>query len=300
MKIIQSFAYYKEGNSYISKFLGYDESQNPLYLYKNFYTFLLSYLTLHKYYGDITMICNKEAHDKLLKYIPYDNFLFLECEKEFEYWSTYKIDAMKAVSGDIIHVDSDVFIFNDLFRPFIQNKNFDMMVQHKITSERCFLSDFFYHNLDFFTKNNIIDVELYDNCSCCTSVFGLREMDKENYFKISDALYNGFKKEMIRVSDMGLKNVIIEEFAAYLGAFKNKLKIYEILPQNLINECGENGAGDKVKYTHLWFGTKFKNNIIKLVKNKIKKEFPDKYCLVENFDDIVYNRTEKVLINGSN
>ena len=65
MKIIQTFAIFDEVSPYLTN------KRNFEYVYLNFYSFILSYITIKKIYGPITMICNQEAYDAFIKYIPY-------------------------------------------------------------------------------------------------------------------------------------------------------------------------------------------------------------------------------------
>lgn len=53
MKIIQSFAEFEEGTPHLD-----DENVDKKSL--NFYSFLLSYLTINKYHGSVTMYCNQK------------------------------------------------------------------------------------------------------------------------------------------------------------------------------------------------------------------------------------------------
>ena len=64
MRIIQSHAEFEEGSPHYGA-----EKKASL----NFYSFILSYLTLKKYYGHVTMYCNERAEKLLIKYIPYDS-----------------------------------------------------------------------------------------------------------------------------------------------------------------------------------------------------------------------------------
>jgi len=123
----------------------------------NFYSFLLSYLTLKKYHGSVTMYTNQSAHRSLIKHIPYDNIVLMENKNKFDFWNKYKLDAMEKVNGDVI-------------------------------------------------------------------------------------------------------------------------------PYNLVLKYGLNRASDISKYTHMWFDSKFDSKNIGLLKNKVRKEFPDSYHLIEKYD----------------
>src|SRR5579859_4047302 len=114
MNIVQSFSLFESGNPYTKE-------SDPKKKCLNFYTFLLSYLTLKKYYGQVTMYTNQAAYDLFMKYIPYDNVVMKENERSFSEWNYYKVDVIREQTNDFIHVDSDVFIFSNLLDPFIKN-----------------------------------------------------------------------------------------------------------------------------------------------------------------------------------
>jgi hypothetical protein len=81
----------------------------------------------------------------------------------------------------------------------------------------------------------------------------------------------------------------LEEFTLYLTALKNKLKWHEILPYEEVIDVGLHKTCENHKYTHMWFQSKFTENNIKLIKNKIKKDFFKYYYLVEKYDEITSN-----------
>lgn len=87
MKIIQSFAQYVDGSPYVLL------NENVIYL--NFYTYLLSFLTLKKYYGSVTMYTNQLGFETIVKHIPYDEIIILENQHGIERWNLYKLQAIK-------------------------------------------------------------------------------------------------------------------------------------------------------------------------------------------------------------
>lgn len=149
MKIIQSFAQFDEGSPYMM-----GRKRNRFYAPLNFYTFLLSYITLKKFYGSVTMFCNKEAYKNLTKHIPYDEIYIKENESPFELWNMYKINCLKEVGDDLIHVDSDVMIFEDFFRPFIDD-DIDVLVQHIVSRKHNDGKHFVFEQKEFYEKTKI-------------------------------------------------------------------------------------------------------------------------------------------------
>ena len=281
MKIFQTFAQFDENGPYMQKM---KDKQN---VYLNFYTFLLSYLTLNKYYGSITMYCNQKAYDTFIKYIPYDEIIIKENKNDFFFWNMYKIDMMKLQNEDFIHVDSDVFIFDDLFKNFIDG-HYDMMVQDIIPPSENFVKDFYWDNYSYLTNGSLSLSGSYDNRCVSCGTFGMKKHVLDNYFYIVDIIHDAMKRKKLK--SVNCQTMILEEFMAYLVALKYNYKIYDILPYDLVVKHNVRKVGDIVKYTHLWTNSKFKDDMVAKVKNKIKKDFPDKFSLVNFYDRNIYNK----------
>ena len=280
MKIIQSFAQFDEGSPYM-------QNNNKRNIYLNFYTFLLSYLTLKKYYGSVTMYCNQQAYDTFIKYIPYDEIIIKENKNDMDFWNVYKIDIMKLQNEDFIHVDSDVFIFNDLFSKFI-NGNHDMIVQDIIPPSENFVKKFFWDNYSYLTNGNLSLSTSYDNRCVSCGTFGMKKHMLNKYFYIFDIIHNAMKENKLKSNNC--QTMILEELMAYLTALKYNNKIYDVLPYDLVLKHGVKKVGDIKKYTHLWTNSKFRNDIIFKVKKRIKKDFPKKYDLVEFYDKNIISK----------
>jgi len=295
MKIIQSFAQFDDGCMYAGGRLNGSE------VYLNFYTFFLSYLTLKKYYGAVTMFCNQKAYDTFIKYIPYDEIVIKENTHSQEFWSAYKIDVISEMTETFIHVDSDVFIFKDLFRPFIENPDkYDIIVQHTIPESKNFIRDFVDDNSKFINEINIIDSKKYDRrCFSCGTI-GMNIKVKDQYIRDTKNLYNGIvSKKMIGNYDW-IKGMILEELSLYLITLQHNFKWFDILPYDDILRLGDNGAGYPNKYTHMWFDTKFVKRNVELIKSKTKKDFPLEYKVVENYDKIITKYDIKYLSHTHN
>jgi hypothetical protein len=277
MKIIQSFAQFEEGSPYMT-----NKKHDPRL---NFYSFFLSYLTLKKYYGSVTMYANKSAVNSLIKYIPYDEVVVKENNNKFDFWNKFKVDVIRETNEDFIHVDSDVFLFDDLFRPFINDNNYQLIIQDIIPENKNFLRQFFYDNIPELKKCFNVDENIklnYDGRCVSCGVFGMKKDMKEKYMTVSDNIYhsivNGKLKNVI------CQTMIYEELTAYLVAMNNGFNIYDVVPHKLSLNYGLNRASDISKYTHMWFDSKFDSKNIGLMKNKVRKEFPDSYHLIEKYD----------------
>jgi len=285
MKIIQSFSEFEEGNPYYDK----DEYGDKKYL--NFYTFLLSFLTLNKYYGEVTMYCNQKAYDSFIKYIPYSEIIILENNNSFDFWSCYKVDVIRLQTEKFIHVDNDVFIFDDLFSEFINSNTYNVISQdiiHKgLTEDIHFFLDhyeeFLNNNSDFFIDNDIINPNIYDSkCVSCGTI-GMTLEVRDEWIKIHDKIKYQYENELFDFMPNYI-TTIAEELSLYLVILKNDLNLYKVLPQNLVDIHGVLDTGNIVKYTHMWFDSKFNSKYVKLIKNKIKKDFPKYINLIKEYE----------------
>ena len=289
MEIIQSFAEFDEG-SY--NFLP-DEDITRRYM--SFYSFLLSYLTLHKYYGNVTMFCNKMSHNRFVKYIPYDKINILENKNDIKFWSYYKVDAMRTMKEKFIHVDSDVFIFDDLYAPFVNNNRYDIIVQDIIPKRKNSCAHFVKNNKKFLFENNIIDYRNYDGRCFSCGTLGITPKLLSEYIDICDVLKKAYlDKKLVNAEPLGM---ILEELSLYLFTLSKKTSIYEVLPHDEILEHGIEKVGNIRKYTHMWFGNKFKPKMIKLMKSKIRKDFPDSYHIVEKYEKDVMSKLNKKILD---
>ena len=284
MKIIQSFAEFEEGSPYA-------KNQN---IKLNFYSFLLSYLTLRKYYGSVTMHCNQKAYDSFIKYIPYDKIILMENKNNFIFWSYYKIDAMKTMTEDFIHVDSDVFIFDDLFRKYITG-NYDAIVQNRWGREQNnYIRNFVDKNSEFVIENNIINPKIYDGGSLCSGVVGMKLGVRNQYVESTDKIKKAYTEKKLDNVEGNAISLISEELPLHLLALKNNLKVYEVLPPDLVKLHGVRKAGNVLKYTHMWFNTKFNPTYIEAMKKKIKEDFPKYYSLIEKYESEVLGKIKMV------
>jgi hypothetical protein len=281
MKIIQSFAEFENGNFYLD--IQGSEWNNK---YLNFYSFLLSYLTLKKYYGGVTMYCNQKAYDSFIKYIPYDEVKIVENGNDFTFWSYYKVDIMKRMRSDFIHVDSDVFIFDDLFTPF---NNSDIIVQDKICLDGSPLKEGVPIILNYLKSEKILDVSKYDGKFLSCGVVGMRNEIKKRYVVVCDALKKGYVEKKFNV-DKQYASILIEELPMHLIALDGNYKVHEILPHDEIIKRGAIMVGNDHKYTHMWFGSKFNPQYVKAMKLKIRKEFPLYGELIDRFESEVLDK----------
>lgn len=283
MGIIQSYAQFDEGNPYLKEKGIKDDSKK----YLNFYSFLLSYATLKHFYGGVVMYCNQKAFDTFVKYIPYDFIIIKENRHDFDFWNLYKIDMMKESNQDeVIHVDCDVFLHNDLFIEFIQNKG-DILVQDIVPKEENIVLDFVPNNKKYLAEKKIFTKE-YDGKYTSCGVIGLKKHVKEKFFEAVEIISNDLKQFK---KDNGLpmhkQIIIMEELLLYLVAVENNFKILDILPHDLILKHGHENVGDMVGYVHLWRGHKYlEDNIIKM-RNAIQLNYTEYYQYILEYEEKV-------------
>jgi len=273
MKIIQSFAKFEKGSPYDNK------NKNA---HLNFYSFLLSYLTLNKYYGHVTMICNESALDSFIKYIPYDEIILLENKYDFVYWSAYKTEAIRQIDDDFIHVDTDVFIFDDIFRPFIDG-NYDIILQN-LSNNNGTAIDYVKHNINFLKNSGIIGGNGYDGGFASCGVLGLKNKVKENYYDAVDKTYDAMKNGTIKNVDEVWHAMILEELTLYFVLHNYGYSVYNILKSELIGDFSTQEIGSFSNFTHMWFANKFNQRNVDLIKRKIRTEFPHYRKLIDKYE----------------
>jgi len=265
MQIIQSFAKYEGISPYIDK-----RKSKADYFYLNFYSMLLSYITLQRQYGSVTMFCDKAAYDALIKYIPYDNVEIVENQNDILMWSKYKLDIMKTIGEDFIHVDQDVIVFDDFYKSFIDGKC-DVLVQDVVSKKRNFTKMFIYENLDFLKETKIL-TKPYDGQAFSGGSLGLRKHVQDYYFKAVDIFYDGMVE--FGIENIPLAAMILEETLLYLITTENDFKYDYILPQKDVDEMGLMFAGDKIGYLHLWAANKFKRIYIQQLRKELFTNHP--------------------------
>lgn len=284
MKIIQTYSSFDEGSPYLNNV---NDKERMLL---QFYTFLLSYATLKKYYKRVSMFCNERAYKTLIKYIPYDEIILIENKNSFKFWSYYKVDIIKLIEEDFVHVDCDVFLFDDLFSKFISNNEYDIIVQDVLSPQhnisRTYVDDF----SDYLNQHNIFNVNMYDGkCFSCGTI-GMRIKFKDSYVQMCDLIKKGFEYHPDReVKYMGM---ICEELALYLYAQKHGLKFYDILPYEDTLQYGTCETGNKMKYTHMWFHTKFEVEYAKLIRNKLLTSFPEYKAYINLYEEEIIKNTD--------
>lgn len=281
MKIIQSFAQFDEGSYYLRH-----DKNNANKTYLNFYSMLLSVLTLQKYYDRVTMYCNKRAYDGFIKYLPYHEIKILENKNSFTFWNYYKVDVMRTQTSKFIHVDPDVFIFGDLFSEFINGNKYDIIVQDMIPDYINPVVKEIPALRNYLKTSGLMNPEICDGKAFSNGVIGMNIKTLKEYIKVSDNLKHAFENGKLKVNE-DLISMISEEVAIYLLARRDNLTYCEILPYNSILKNGSRQTANENKYTHMWGDSKFNPQYINAMKLKIKKEFPSYGELIDQYDNEV-------------
>jgi hypothetical protein len=266
MKIIQSFAKYDEGVPQFRK------NQKKDYFYLNFYSFILSYITLKEQHGSVIMFCNQSAYDSIIKYIPYDEVIIKENDNSFIMWSKYKLDCIREVNDDLIHVDSDVIIFDKIFKPFIE-EDYDIIVQNILTCDINVVSQFGFIQKEFLNKTNILTKPYDGKCFSCGTL-GLKKNIRDYYYTAIDILYDAILE--LGLEKTGDPPMLLEEQLLYYIAKENDFKTYEIIPNHMVKTPTDIiSNGNKLGYLHLWYKLKFKKNIIQIIRKKMFYDYPE-------------------------
>jgi hypothetical protein len=279
MKIVQAFSILNTNS--IPQFHG--EKINIKYL-NLYYSFLYSYVTLKKHYGAVTMYSDKKTYLNFIKYIPYDHVVFFE-NKYLEYkelWSIYKIEALKQVKEPFIFVDPDVYIYDYVFDKFISSDN-DILVQAITEKDKNYLN-FFNLNKPFFETNNI--PLPFDNL-CWDGVFGVKNIDIfKKYVKIFDVFLNGYLNNKFICDDNS--NISFTEFCEVIPilstTLKHNLSLETIYSQNEYDLYELLKFNNKYKFCHLVGETKYRNNVIDLIKKEIYENYNEYYKYITIFE----------------
>jgi len=293
MKIVQSFALFEKGSPYLQKGRGSLRymlmKKDTSYVYLNFYSALLSFITLKVRYGHVTMYCNQIAYDTLFKYIPYDEIVIMENENGMDFWNKYKLDVIKTIGEDFIHVDPDVFIFSNFFDEFIKGDG-DILVQDIVPAKNNLLAFFARENVEFLKEIGAMTWE-YDGRAISGGVLGMKKHTQAEYFRVTDLFYCEMMK-FIKDNGEGIKyqSLILEELMLYLVAIENDYKILDVLPYDLILKHGIEKTGDIVNYVHLWRKTKFKPKYIKMIRKIIKNAYSQYQEYIEKYDEVIKRR----------
>jgi len=281
MNIYHSYIYFKNVNTVITQ-----TNQHHL----NFYSYLLSYILLKQLYGSVSMVCNKNALDLFVKYIPYDNIIMVnppQVNNHDKFWSLLKINSYKNMKAPFIHVDGDVLIFKNLFNKFI-NGNYDILTQSiepiniNDTSQ---YTDSYNYTRDILRSNGFELLNLL-YCALNCGVFGVK----------SEIIKNEYIDTVNRAGNILNKSEYVNQLHSYFPAFleqyllmdyieRKKLRRTEIFDEHSLVQKGLEQLANENGYAHLWCDTKYNKKWIELIKVNIKTKFPEYFKHITNFEN---------------
>jgi len=117
---------------------------------------------------------------------------------------------------------------------------------------------------------------------------------RNQYVESTDKIKKAYTEKKLDNVEGNAISLISEELPLHLLALKNNLKVYEVLPPDLVKLHGVRKAGNVLKYTHMWFNTKFNPTYIEAMKKKIKEDFPKYYSLIEKYESEVLGKIKMV------
>ncbi|GHT18877.1 hypothetical protein FACS189429_5960 [Bacteroidia bacterium] len=302
MKIIQSF-WGGQNKDLINKY-GWFE------FHYHWLSWMLSCYQLRKFYDKVELYTDKFGYDILINKLklPYTNVhIVLDKLNDLPdgLWAMAKILTYSLQSEPFLHIDGDVFIFEQIPEQLMQS---GLIAQNQEQTTE------YYHNMwdNIFPKLSFIPTEIeYFNTGKHNNAFNMgivggNDIDFfQNYCKKSFDFVNKNKSAWADINLLNF-NIFFEQVLFYETAKINDKKIDCLLPEN-IDDNNYVGFADfeKVpflkKYLHLIGNYKQ----IELVCRKmeqycllnypeffrtLKQVFPDKYQI---FDRINYNFTEK-------
>ena len=282
MKIIQSFAQFEEGSPYL------DSQRKSEYVYLSFYVFLLSQATIRKHVGPITMFCNQQAYNSFFKYIPYNNIVIMENKNPFLMWAKYKIDVMKTIGDDFIHVDSDIMVDRNIFTPFI-NGECDVLIQDVVPFKKNLIKSFGFENKDFLAETLILTKPYDGRCFSCGTL-GINKSSQEYYFAGIDVLYDAMVK--VGIENVDMPTLLLEEQLLYYIAIENNFNFKTIIPDELIAKYGILEGGAEVGYRHFWALHKYRKIFIDYIRKRLFYEFPTHYSILLRYEHEVLSKFE--------
>ncbi len=263
----------------------------------NYYSMLLSYITLKKLYGKVTVYCNSFAYEKLLKFIPYDDVVLEEIDfiTEGNYnteWGMLKFHVFEKQTEPFIHLDTDVFLFKDLLSEFIDG-DYDGIIQSYDFADEIY-GAFYRSNREKLIRHRLIDDEktskLIQNFGECAGynngVVGFKNMEFLKKYIERAREYNWLINRNA-FSDVNHQTIIFEQFNLLHTGLQDNVKMYEIIPYSLVKETDFNTAGNKIGYTHLLSGNKYVGYFVMLIREKIKKQYPEYVQYLEEFEKTI-------------
>lgn len=287
MKIVQSNYIYKDP-LYTTK-MKYETNETNL-----FYSSLLSYITLKKYYGSVKFFTNGHGYNKIFKYIPYDEVEIVALPNKIlehninAFWFYIKMIALKRTKGTVIHVDNDVMIFSNLFNKFIADKNAHILAQEVEADAlwKGYEYVFSVHGKKLKTKLSHAYIA-QESINCGVLGFKTDKIKNEYLNKVEQLVDFFIDNDYLNTEKFSnvlqsMYPIIIEQCNLNDVVLKSDYNVKLIL--NSKTQKLKSHEANIIKYTHLWSKHKFDPYIINMIKRKIKRDFPEYYTYVTTFE----------------
>lgn len=245
------------------------------------YMTALSLLYASKYYS-VTFYTNEKMAN-LLNHLPIEIKIF---KRKFDYsvkdtWVESKFYALSEQSAPFVHIDTDVFLYKDVFSKI---EDYEVITERMETK-----SDFHPHYLkqiEFFTKhivdkNMLWHSSLSHSLNCGTLGFNnlkIKDEFVENYFKLKSSfntkvnLYRNF---------CGIHSepcIIMEQYNLFGILNHFNIEIKTVLKE--FEREKQSKEAINLGYTHLSGNVKYDPNIVSRIHTRFKNEFRKEYDIM--------------------
>ncbi|MFW6243059.1 MAG: DUF6734 family protein [bacterium] len=263
----------------------FDNEFDKKYLIKNFYSYLFSALLVKKHGHTIELYCDENAYD-LYSLIPYDNIHVIDLDNDgvdSKFWIYGKIKTHLLLNEPYIHIDGDVFLFNDVLKNF--NDKYDLVVQ-SIENDKVlnkYFNVYYESSTPFVNMKNLnIDWFKYDLTAFNCGVIGFNDIDfKNKYAKQTKDLLVKLSSGVDFVDNRnkyaGMFLLAEQSLLYYLTKEYNK-KYLEVLPYDEMkkrNFVNWTNIADEIGYCHMLGYSKYKEKVINAIITNINRDFPE-------------------------
>lgn len=271
----------------------FDNEYDVKYLTKNFYSYLLSALLIKKLGYQIDLYCDKNTYN-MYSLIPYDNIHVVDFDNDgisSKFWIWGKIKTHTLMTEPYVHIDGDVFLFRDIIKDKL--KNYPVVVQ-SLEDDKTIGDNFnkiYVKSKNPFENNDYgIDWDKYNLSAYNCGVIGFSDMKLKNKYA------NSVKKILKEVTSNNKFNenrkkyegmfLIAEQSLLYYTLKENKVKPFEIIPIEEIKKRNYDwySIPPEIGYCHMWGYTKYKDEVIQKIKNKINNYFPNHTRTILDFE----------------
>lgn len=270
---------------------------NYQYLIDNFYLYLLSALLIKKHGHEIELFCDKESFN-FYKIIPYDKINIIDYNEDgisSNFWVWSKIKPQLMMNETYVHIDADVFLFNDIIGNKLLSNEYSVVVQ-SIENKKTIGEGYYRCYIDAINpfKNYIkygIDWNKYEMQSYNCGVVGFSDMQIKNEYccLVKDLLFElSNDKSFIFNPDVHFgAHVMSEQTLLYYLLNEKKIKTYQIIEYDDTKETDYIWKSDipkNIGYCHMWSNSKYQYDVKYKIVNKIKTLFPESIVILNDFD----------------